>query len=74
MTTQELINRIDVRTTTSYGHYRITIQYRGKQYSCTTNNSLAIDKHDDEYASGIYTQKSALLTLWNECKRKNNLY
>jgi hypothetical protein len=74
MTTQELINRIDVRNTTSYGHYRVTIQYRGKEYNCTTTDSLAVDKHDNEDASGFYTQKSALMTLWRECKRKNNLY
>jgi hypothetical protein len=74
MTTQELLNRIDARTTSSYGHFRVTIEYRGKKYSCTTTDSMAYDKHLDEDAKGFHTQKSALKALWNECKRKNNLY
>lgn len=73
MNTTELLQRIDVRTTTSYGHYRVTIRYRGKQYSCITTNSLAYDRHLDEDSRGLYTQKTALKTLWIECKRKNGL-
>jgi hypothetical protein len=75
MTTQQLLERIDVRSTTSYGHWKVTIQYRGKKYSCISNDSLAYDRHLDEDSRGkLYTQKAALQTLWNECKRKNNLY
>jgi hypothetical protein len=67
MTTQQLSTRIDLRLT-SYGHYRVTIQYRGKQYSCTTTNTMAVDRiNSDE------PDKSALLSLWNECKSANNL-
>jgi len=77
MTTQQLLERIDARKTTSYGHYRVTIQYRGKKYTCISNDSLAYDRHLDTecwYSRGkLYTQKEALQTLWNECKRKNNL-
>jgi hypothetical protein len=74
MTTAELFNRIDVRTTTSYGHYKVTIQFRGKQYSCTTTDSMACDRYNDEDAKrGFYTQRDALKSLWRECKRKNNL-
>lgn len=74
MTTAQLSSRIDARTTTSYGHYKVTIKYRGKQYSCITTNALAYDKYMDEDAKGFYNQRRALLALWNECKRKNNLY
>jgi len=67
MTTQQLSTRIDLRLS-SYGHYRVTIQYRNKQYSCTTTNTMAVDRiNSDE------PDKSALLSLWNECKSANNL-
>lgn len=79
MNTSELSQRVMVSGTSSYGHYKVEILYRGKWYKCTTNNSVAVDRHDDEDAKGphcqrICTQKEALKTLWNECKRKNNLY
>ncbi len=75
MTTQQLLERIDVRSTTSYGHWKVTIRYRGKKYSCISNESLAVDRHMDDDSKGkLYTQKDALKILWNECKRKNNLY
>ena len=76
MTTAQLSQRIDARTTTSYGHYKVTIQYRGKQYSCISTDSMAYDRYMDEDAKGrgIYTQLDALKSFWNECKRKNNLF
>ena len=73
MSTSELQQRIDVRTTNSYGHYKVTIQFRGKQYSCITTDALAYDRYLDDEAKGFYTQRRACLALWNECKRKNNL-
>ena len=73
MTTAQLSQRIIADRTSSYGHYKITIQYRGKQYSCTTTDSMAYDRYNDEDAQrGV--QIDALKSLWNECKRKNNLY
>jgi hypothetical protein len=76
MTTAQLSSRIDARTTTSYGHYKVTIQYRGKQYSCISTDSMAYDRYMDEDAKGrgIYSQLDALKSFWNECKRKNNLF
>lgn len=74
MKTSELQQRIDVRTTTSYGHYKVTIEYRGKQYSCITTDALAYDRYLDDDAKGkLYTARTACLALWRECKRKNNL-
>jgi hypothetical protein len=73
MTTQQFYHRIDLRLS-SYGHYRVTIQYRNKQYSCTTTNSMAVDRlNSDERMTFYPTEKSALIALWNECKRANNL-
>ena len=73
MTTSELSRRIEASTTTSYGHYKVTIKYRGKQYSCTSTDSMAYDRYNDE-DSKIGVQRDALKSFWNECKRKNNLY
>jgi len=67
MTTVELYKRIDLDLI-YYGHYRVVIKYRGKQYSCISTNTKAVDRiNSDE------PDKSALLSLWNECKRANNL-
>lgn len=79
MNTSELFNRVMVSTTTNYGHWKVEILYRGKWYKCTTNNSVAVDRHNDDEAKGpnyqgIYTKKEALKKLWAECKKKNNLY
>jgi hypothetical protein len=75
MTKAQLSSRIDARKTSSYGHYRVTIHYRGKEYSCISTDSMAYDRYlDDEAKRGHYTQKDALISFWNECKRKNNLF
>lgn len=55
-----------------YSSYKITIEYRGKDYNCISNNSLAYDSW--LIGGGEYTEKQALMAFWNECKRKNNLY
>ena len=73
MTTKQLSERVYCGLTTSHGHYKVEITYRGKNYSCVTTNSLAYDYYKDEDASGFYTQREALQSLWDECKRKNGL-
>lgn len=73
MTTAKLLNRIDVRKTIGYGSYKVTIEFRGKKYTCISNDSQAYDRHLDEESKGGCTQKDALKSFWNECKRKNNL-
>lgn len=75
MTTQELKSRITTRFS-GYGHYKVTIEYRGKEYSCITTNMSAIDRiGDDEVRLKDWypTEKQALLALWDECKLANNL-
>ena len=76
MNTQQLNGRIDL-TPKPYGHYRIRIEYRGKHYFCTSNNTMAVDRiHTDErYIRGAHypTERAALMSLWNECKRANGL-
>jgi hypothetical protein len=75
MTTQELKNRITIQFA-GHGHFKVTIDFRGKKYSCTTNDTMAIDKIGDEskdLKAFYVTEKQALTALYNECKRKNNL-
>lgn len=79
MTTQELKDRISI-SFSGYGHYKVTIEYRGKIYSCTSNNTLARDRitgyADDvpeRAVKDFYTYKGALLAFYEECKHKNGL-
>lgn len=79
MTTQELRERISIKWR-GYGSYRITIDFRGKMYSCTSHNSLAYDRingYADEVSDRVvecsYTYKGALQALYDECKRANGL-
>lgn len=79
MTTQELRERISIEWR-GYGSYRITIDFRGKMYSCTSHNSLAYDRikgYADEVLDRVekcgYTYKGALQSLYDECKRANGL-
>ena len=61
-----------------YGHNKVTITFRGKEYKCTSNNTSATDRimddndginHDTYYS----TKKQAFMSLYNECKQANNL-
>ena len=79
MTTQELRGRITIQWK-GYGTYKVTIEYRGKFYSCTSHNSLAYDRitgYADEVPDravyDFYTYKGALQALFDECKRANDL-
>ncbi len=75
MTTEQLKNRISTRFI-GHGHFKITIQYRGKEYSSTTTNTMAIDRIGESVRTPkefYKTEKDALLSLYNECKRVNNL-
>jgi len=76
MTRIELKRRISTRFA-GHGHFKVTIVYRGKDYSCITTNTLAIDKIGEERTTPLefyVTEKQALQALWEECKRKNTLY
>lgn len=75
MTTAQLSSRIDAKRITSYGNYKVSIIYRGKKYWCISTDSMAFDRYlDSDAKRGHYTQRDALKSFWNECKRKNNLY
>ena len=74
MTTQELYDRISTSTCLR-GQFTVTIEYRGKEYCCKSNNTLAYDviRFDADPKESHYTYKQALMSLWRECKAKNNL-
>ena len=79
MTTQELRDRITVKLKW-YGTYEVKIKYRDKSYLCTSHNSLAYDRITgyaddvpDRAVKDFYTYKGALKTLYDECKRVNDL-
>ena len=56
-----------------YGHYKITINYRGKQYSATTSNMPAIDAYKSDKGDYRQTPIQASVELFNEVKIANNL-
>lgn len=61
-----------------YGHQKISIIYRGKEYKCTSTNTIATDRIKDDNEgvdkNAYYTtKKAAYLSLYNEVKRANNL-
>lgn len=78
MNTEELKRRITIQWK-GYGNYKITIEYRGKCYSCTSHNSLAYDRMNsynfylDKVSAYGYTYKQAWRAFYDECKRANKL-
>lgn len=78
MTLKELRKRVRVTRDGGYCNYKVTIEYRGKTYTCHSHNSLAWDRLDDDNyrdneVNGFYTNKGAYLAFYNECKRANDL-
>lgn len=71
MTEKQLKEKVDVRRGNWYGHYDVTIEYRGKKYHCTSNNSFAYDGLDE----GAYgrTSKQAYQAFYEECLQRNHL-
>lgn len=82
MTTKELYENVSI-CRVSYGTHKVTIKYRGKEYTCKTHNTLATDRviYDEDgtfvdarkvSCCGL-TLKKALRELYDECKRANGL-
>ena len=81
MTYKQLKARYNGSTFTGYGHFRISFTIRGKEYTCTTTNTLAIDRVNDDddnrqYGKFYETKKQALQALYNEVKQatEGNLF
>ena len=78
MTTRELKNKFLGVTFKGRGHYKVGFTIRGIDRYCTTTNTMAIDRIDDnlperDYDRYYVTQKQALQSLYDEVKRKNDL-
>lgn len=59
-----------------HGHYRVTIEFRGKSYSATTDNMPLVDAYKNNEGrenQGGFTKRQASIALFNEVKRANNL-
>lgn len=60
---------------TGYGHWRISMDYRGKTISTVTTNSTAIDNFNSEFGEkidGCNRRKSGYESLCNEIIRANS--
>jgi len=56
----------------SYGHYKVSTTYYGKEISCITTNMPAIDSFEDGNINSYSTlRNAAYTTLRNECIRKH---
>jgi len=73
MTLTQLQERVYAQLSSSHGHYRVEITYRGNTYTCITTNSLAYDSYCNPSSTSYYTEKQALQSLYDECKAKNKL-
>lgn len=80
-TTMKTLNQLQKNVSfffSGYGHNKISIIYRGKEYRCTSSNTIATDRIKDDN-EGIdndtyyKTKKEAYLSLYNEVKAANNL-
>ncbi len=73
MTEKELREKVTIRRM-QQGCYKVTINFRGREYSCQSHNSLAWDDlGDDVHRSYYKTDKQCLEAFYEECKRKNDL-
>lgn len=78
MTLEQLADKVTVSGAAS--NYKVTIEYRGKIYSCRSNNTLAMDRiyeqsslRDNQRGTAGLTLRQALEEFYNECKEKNNI-
>lgn len=72
MTTKELQDKMVIGTCLR-GQFTVTIKFRGNTYSCKSNDTLAYDCIRGDEHVFYASEKIALLALWKECKRANNL-
>lgn len=78
MTLDKLADKVTVSGAAS--NYRVVIEFRGKNYTCRSNNTLAMDRlheqstlRDSQRGTWGYTLRQALQAFYDECKSANNL-
>jgi hypothetical protein len=77
MTTTQLQEKVSFGFA-GYGHNNVCILYKGKEYICKSSNTQATDRIKDDndgIDNNTYykTKKQAFMSLYNECKKANNL-
>ena len=77
MTTTQLQKKVSFGFA-GYGHQRVVITFRGKEYHCKSTNTSATDRIFDDndginHDAYYKTKKQAFISLYNECKQANNL-
>ena len=73
MTKKELKERVELGVCVR-GHFKVTITYRGRKYTCTSDNTYLYDIIESEGSD--YPMKgvrNALDSLYFECKMRNGL-
>lgn len=75
MTLRELEERVEVQRIYT-AQYQVKITYRGKEYTCRSNNTLAYDTlvsywNGDKVGYFYRTPKQAYMSFYLECKRAN---
>lgn len=77
MTTQKLKQRFTGRQQTGYGHFKIGFIIRGKEKTCVTTNTRAMDRINGDWPEkrtpkAFYTtEKQAYQSLYDEVVRAN---
>ena len=80
MTLAEYRNKVRVTRDRGWNSYIVTIHYRGREYKCHSNNSLAWDRLMVAQYVPFYlkepcgiTEKDAFQAFYYECQQANGL-
>lgn len=78
MTLKQLSDKVSIGVCLC-GSFKVCIEYRGKRYYCTSNNTEAYDcisnwRRDNYFRKDhSLTPKQAYECIWSECLCRNNL-
>ena len=64
MTINDLKNRISNIRFNGYGHFSYTLEYRGKEYACVTNDTISIDRINEGEECGNRGLRQAYMSLY----------
>lgn len=73
MTLKELKNKVSIGCCT-HGTFKVTITYRGKEFSCASADTLAYDVIKFNESTPFYTLKQAYQALYDEAISIHNYY
>lgn len=70
MTLRQLEDKVTIGPVLQ-GHFKVTIEFRGKVYTCTSTDTMASDAI--RYGDNRRERKQAFQSLYNYCKFYNRL-